>query len=258
MSPCPAKRPTSSRASRFKLYLNSFSNTPLRIVRRGARAHAHRREPKPPGAAHPCGPASACSSSCPTMFDREPVHELDGLNLDRLDIECTHYTPAPELLSGGVRASSRCNETLDQQPAQEQLPGHRPARLGQRADPLQRPADRPGRAAALPGELSQPQRIPRAVRRAHLHGHLERAASRPSSRCMRATRGAAGWTSTRSAPASRRRCRRTSARRGSRPQRAAAEAPLRKPQTRSHRACGILKFAREPAGERTFGAQTHG
>ena len=31
-------------------------------------------------------------------FDKEPVHELDGLNLDRMDIECTHYQPAPELL----------------------------------------------------------------------------------------------------------------------------------------------------------------
>ena len=35
----------------------------------------------------------------PEMFDREPVQELDGLSLDRLDIECTHYTPAPELLT---------------------------------------------------------------------------------------------------------------------------------------------------------------
>jgi 7-cyano-7-deazaguanine reductase len=32
------------------------------------------------------------------LFDREPVHELDGLNLDRLDVECTQYQPAPELL----------------------------------------------------------------------------------------------------------------------------------------------------------------
>jgi 7-cyano-7-deazaguanine reductase len=31
-------------------------------------------------------------------FDKEPVHELDGLNLDRMDIECTHYQPAPDLL----------------------------------------------------------------------------------------------------------------------------------------------------------------
>ena len=34
----------------------------------------------------------------PDLFDREPVHELDGLSLDRLDIECTRYTPAPDLL----------------------------------------------------------------------------------------------------------------------------------------------------------------
>jgi 7-cyano-7-deazaguanine reductase len=34
----------------------------------------------------------------PEEFDKEPVHELDGLNLDRMDIECTHYQPAPELL----------------------------------------------------------------------------------------------------------------------------------------------------------------
>ena len=32
------------------------------------------------------------------LFDREPLFELDGLSLDRLDLECEHYTPAPELL----------------------------------------------------------------------------------------------------------------------------------------------------------------
>ncbi len=35
----------------------------------------------------------------PEMFDREPVHELDGLSLDRLDLDCDRYTPAPELLT---------------------------------------------------------------------------------------------------------------------------------------------------------------
>ena len=35
----------------------------------------------------------------PELFDREPVHELDGLSLDRLDVECTQYQPAPELLT---------------------------------------------------------------------------------------------------------------------------------------------------------------
>jgi 7-cyano-7-deazaguanine reductase len=34
----------------------------------------------------------------PELFDRDPVYELDGLSLDRLDIECKRFTPAPELL----------------------------------------------------------------------------------------------------------------------------------------------------------------
>jgi 7-cyano-7-deazaguanine reductase len=34
----------------------------------------------------------------PDVFDREPIYELDGLSLDRLDVECTRYTPAPDLL----------------------------------------------------------------------------------------------------------------------------------------------------------------
>jgi 7-cyano-7-deazaguanine reductase len=32
------------------------------------------------------------------LFDREPIYELDGLSLDRLDLDCDRYTPAPELL----------------------------------------------------------------------------------------------------------------------------------------------------------------
>jgi len=35
----------------------------------------------------------------PSQFDAEPIHELDGLNLDRLDIDCTRYTPTPDLLT---------------------------------------------------------------------------------------------------------------------------------------------------------------
>jgi 7-cyano-7-deazaguanine reductase len=44
-------------------------------------------------------------------FDKEPVHELDGLNLDRMDIECTKYQPAPELLSA-VHDEAPVSETL--------------------------------------------------------------------------------------------------------------------------------------------------
>jgi 7-cyano-7-deazaguanine reductase len=32
------------------------------------------------------------------LFDREPIEELDGLSLDRLDLDCDRYTPAPDLL----------------------------------------------------------------------------------------------------------------------------------------------------------------
>ncbi len=38
-------------------------------------------------------------SIAPELFDQQQVHELDGLLLDSLDLECSHYTPAPELLA---------------------------------------------------------------------------------------------------------------------------------------------------------------
>ena len=74
------------------------------------------------------------------------MRELEGVDLDRLDIECTHYQPAPELLRSAA-GEQPVTEIAGQPPAQEQLPGDRPARLGQRAGALQRTADRPGRAA---------------------------------------------------------------------------------------------------------------
>ncbi len=35
-------------------------------------------------------------------FDQQPIHELDGLNLDRLDLDCEVFTPAPELLTSAT------------------------------------------------------------------------------------------------------------------------------------------------------------
>ncbi len=89
----------------FKLYLNSFNNTQfanaddvktrLRLdlseaVWRGRAVAADQAESAPPSIG-----VTVISAD---LFDREPVHELDGLSLDRLDIDCTRYTPAPELL----------------------------------------------------------------------------------------------------------------------------------------------------------------
>ena len=45
------------------------------------------------------------------QFEREAIRELDGLSLDRLDIECTRYTPAPDLLTAA----------FDEQPVTEVL-----------------------------------------------------------------------------------------------------------------------------------------
>ena len=50
----------------------------------------------------------------PQDFDKEPVHELDGLNLDRLDLECAHYQPAPELLTAQLNEAP-VTETLTSQ-----------------------------------------------------------------------------------------------------------------------------------------------
>ena len=81
----------------FKLYLNSFNAT------RFVDAQAVRdcmREDLDIALWHGGQIMARCGVKIilPEEFDKEPVHELDGLNLDRMDIECTHYQPAPELL----------------------------------------------------------------------------------------------------------------------------------------------------------------
>jgi 7-cyano-7-deazaguanine reductase len=185
----------------FKLYLNSFNNSAFADA--DAVRAALRRDLS--AAIWQGGPMMASVGVkllTPELFDREPMHELDGLNLDRLDMECSRYQPAPDLLTAA----------FDEQPVQETLVSNllksnclvtgQPD-WGSVVDALPRPADRPGRAAALHRELSQPQRIPRAVRGAHLHRPLARCkpTSWPSGR---ATPAAAGWTSTPSAAATRR------------------------------------------------------
>jgi 7-cyano-7-deazaguanine reductase len=85
----------------FKLYLNSFNNTGFADVDAvKARLRADVSEAVWRGAANAgAAPASiGLTVLGADLFDREPVHELDGLSLDRLDLDCTHYTPAPELL----------------------------------------------------------------------------------------------------------------------------------------------------------------
>ena len=94
----PCESPNIIESKSFKLYLNSFNNT------RFADA-AEVLERLRTDISEAVWRGGVVQSSIgvklidAALFDREPVHELDGLNLDRLDIECTRYTPAPELLT---------------------------------------------------------------------------------------------------------------------------------------------------------------
>ena len=94
----------------FKLYLNSFNNTRFASIDDvAARLRADISEAVWRGAA--VSASIGISLLGPDLFDREPVHELDGLSLDRLDIDCDRYTPAPDLLKAA----------LDEQPVTEVL-----------------------------------------------------------------------------------------------------------------------------------------
>ncbi len=109
MVPCESTHIVESKS--FKLYLNSFSGT------RVASADEVRRRIQADVSAalwhgQPVQAAVGVRLSAPDDFDREPLHELQGLSLDRLDIDCDpHAAPAPELLSAA----------FDEQPVEEVL-----------------------------------------------------------------------------------------------------------------------------------------
>jgi 7-cyano-7-deazaguanine reductase len=97
----PCETPNIVESKSFKLYLNSFSNTQFAShddVRDRIRADVS--EAVWRGA--PSQASVGVKLLTAEQFDREPVQELDGLSLDRLDIECTRYTPAPELLTAAI------------------------------------------------------------------------------------------------------------------------------------------------------------
>ena len=106
----PADSPNIIESKSLKLYLGSFSNARLSgpeevLVRLRADLSAALWQ----------GSGRQGSAGVqlvqPEGFEMEPVQELDGLILDRLDIECTHYQPAPELLTA----------QFDEQPVTETL-----------------------------------------------------------------------------------------------------------------------------------------
>jgi 7-cyano-7-deazaguanine reductase len=115
----PCETPNIIESKSFKLYLNSFNNSRfadaaevLALLRRDLSEAAWRGAVLPATASAP--PSLGVKLLLPDLFDREPLQELDGLNLDRLDVECTRYTPAPDLLKADA----------DEAPVSEVLTSH--------------------------------------------------------------------------------------------------------------------------------------
>jgi 7-cyano-7-deazaguanine reductase len=106
----PCETPNIVESKSFKLYLASFSGSrygSANEVRERIRADVS--EAVWRGAPGQAG--IGVRLVMPDAFDAEPIEELDGLSLDRLDVECTDYMPAPHLLSAAV-AEPPVTETL--------------------------------------------------------------------------------------------------------------------------------------------------
>ncbi len=109
----PCETPHIVESKSFKLYINSFSNTPFpspEAVRERLRADLTEAVWR--------GQTPAASVGVrllmPEDFARERIAELEGLSLDRLDIDCDRYTPAPEYLTAAFHEA----------PVEESLTSH--------------------------------------------------------------------------------------------------------------------------------------
>lgn len=97
--PCESTNIIESKS--FKLYLGSFSNTRFGDATEvQARLRADLTEAAWRGAVVQSSVGVKLIAA--ELFDQEPIHELDGLSLDRLDLDCDRYTPAPEFLSAAT------------------------------------------------------------------------------------------------------------------------------------------------------------
>jgi 7-cyano-7-deazaguanine reductase len=85
----------------LKLYLNSFNNTRIADAAEvSARLRTDLTEAAWRGGVVQSSVGVRLVAT--DLFDREPIHELDGLSLDRLDLDCDRYQPAPDLLSAAT------------------------------------------------------------------------------------------------------------------------------------------------------------
>ena len=107
----PAESVNIVESKSFKLYLNSFNNTRFADAADVlARLRADVNEAVWRGGV--VQSSIGVKLVMPELFDREPIYELDGLSLDRLDVECTRYQPAPDLLCTSTESESPVSEVL--------------------------------------------------------------------------------------------------------------------------------------------------
>ncbi len=116
----PCETPCIVESKSFKLYLNSFSNS-----RFASADEVRQRIAEDVGAAvwQPVASVSQQASGgappstvgvrlvLPEQFAAQSVQELEGLSLDRLDVECSDYQPAPHWLRADT-AEAAVTETL--------------------------------------------------------------------------------------------------------------------------------------------------
>jgi 7-cyano-7-deazaguanine reductase len=107
----PCETPCIVESKSFKLYLNSFNNTRFNSideVRERIAVDVGRAAWQPAE-----GKAARVGVKLvpPELFNAEKVIELDGVQLDRLDLDCSHYTPTPDLLTAATHEKP-VSETL--------------------------------------------------------------------------------------------------------------------------------------------------
>lgn len=88
----PCESPSIIESKSLKLYLNSFNMTRFESV--DAVREALVRD-----LSAATGVRVGVRLVLPEAFDAQPIHELSGLCLDRMDIDCDVFQPAPELLT---------------------------------------------------------------------------------------------------------------------------------------------------------------
>jgi 7-cyano-7-deazaguanine reductase len=103
----PADTPNIIESKSFKLYLNSFNQTKLDSVVALKQLLQQDLSAAAGGSVH-------VTLTQPEEFGMVEMGELDGLLLDRLDIEVDNYSPSPDILKAA----------LDEEPVEEKLVSH--------------------------------------------------------------------------------------------------------------------------------------